>query len=82
MAMDHGSTFRFINELEMESVLSYSISQSIVNRWHPLSRRRERVRVRAVELKAVLIQPTTPHPHPFSRLREKGVNSSIEIELE
>jgi hypothetical protein len=41
-----------------------------------------RVRVRAVELKTVLIQPTTPHPHPFSRLREKGVNSSIEIELE
>jgi hypothetical protein len=80
---------------------SNSISQSIVNGWHPLSRRRERVRVRAVELKTVLIQPTTPHPHPLhpqevcrwvprcyaatlpqSRLREKGVNSSIEIELE
>jgi hypothetical protein len=60
-----------------------------------------RVRVRAFELKTVLIQPTTPHPHslhpqevcrwvprcyaatlPQSRLREKGVNSSIEIELE
>jgi hypothetical protein len=25
---------------------------------------------------------TYPHPQPFSRLREKGVNSSIEIELE
>jgi len=45
-----------------------------VNWWHPLSRRRERVRVRAVELKTVLIQFTNPHPQPFSRLREKGVN--------
>jgi hypothetical protein len=53
-----------------------------VNWRHPLSRRRERVRVRAVELKTVLIQLKNPHPQPFSRLREKGVNSIIEIELE
>jgi hypothetical protein len=38
--------------------------------------------VRAVEMKTILILFTTPHPQPFSRLREKGVNSSIEIELE
>jgi hypothetical protein len=38
--------------------------------------------VRGVELKNLLIQRTDPHPQPFSRLREKGVNSSIEIELE
>jgi hypothetical protein len=29
-----------------------------------------------------LIQLKNPHPQPFSRLREKGVNSIIEIELE
>jgi hypothetical protein len=59
-----------------------SISNSIVNWLHPLSRRRERARVRGVELKTIFVQRIDPHPQPFSRLREKGVNSSIEIEME
>jgi hypothetical protein len=65
-------------------VLSYLLFYFSINSElrHSLSRGRERVRVRAVELKTVLIQFATPHPQPFSRLREKGVNSSIEIELE
>jgi hypothetical protein len=49
---------------------------------HPLSRKRERVRERVIELKNVFIQRTVPHPQPFSRRRERGVNSGIEIELE
>ena len=38
--------------------------------------------MRGVECLPSLLHRTNPHHQPFSRLREKGVNSSFEMEME